>query len=69
MILSGETIKALRDRLDETQVEFARRFDIDQGTVSRWESGEQRHPTSGLSGMAFAHVIRQIRAELRQKEK
>ena len=37
-------IKKIRERLNLTQVEFAERLGVCQGTISLWERGE-RHPT------------------------
>ena len=35
-------VKALRERLVETQAAFAARFGVDQGTVSNWETGKTK---------------------------
>lgn len=47
--MTGTQLKALRARLDLSQVAFAARYHIDVQTVSRWEQGV-RHP----SGPALA---------------
>lgn len=43
-----DLIKAVRLRLGETQDEFAKRFDTQGNTVSRWESGQYQAPYSVL---------------------
>jgi transcriptional regulator with XRE-family HTH domain len=35
----GERIRKLRESLGESQAEFGERFRVEQGTVSRWETG------------------------------
>lgn len=39
-----EIIKAARESLGETQLEFAKRFNTHANTVSRWESGQYQAP-------------------------
>ena len=36
--LTGEAIRRLRDQLGESQQAFAKRFDLDQSTISDWEN-------------------------------
>lgn len=38
-MLASSDIKALRDRLELTQAQFAERLGVDQGTISNWERG------------------------------
>ena len=38
-------LKAIRERLGETQTEFGKRFGVKQPTIHRWENGEL--PDSG----------------------
>ncbi len=38
--MTKEEIKALRAKLNMTQVEFAHKIDVQPVTVSRWERGE-----------------------------
>lgn len=33
-------VRALRERLDKTQSEFAELLGVDQGTISNWETGK-----------------------------
>lgn len=33
------SIRKARERVGESQIEFAKRFDVDQSTLSRWETG------------------------------
>ena len=42
-------IKSTRTALGETQEEFARRFNTQANTVSRWESGQYQAPYEALS--------------------
>lgn len=38
-VWTGAEIKALRERLGESQTAFAARFGLDQSTISLWEAG------------------------------
>lgn len=38
MEITAETIRAVRQRLNESQDAFARRFGVDQSTISVWET-------------------------------
>lgn len=40
--MNGETIKALRERLGLTQVQFAERVGCAQGAVAMWEANQRR---------------------------
>jgi DNA-binding transcriptional regulator YiaG len=55
--LNGETIRALRERLGLTQVQFAERVGCAQGAVAMWEAN-QRHPR-GL----YARAVRALMKE------
>ena len=44
-----ELIKNTREALGETQGEFARRFNTQANTVSRWESGQYQAPYKVIS--------------------
>lgn len=37
--MNGQDVKALRDRLGMTQMEFAVALGVDTGSVSKWERG------------------------------
>ena len=39
----AKRLRALREKLGETQEAFAARFDVQQATVARWESGSVPH--------------------------
>lgn len=41
-------IRAIRDRLNLTQAEFADRLGVSQATVSLWEAGERRPTGSAV---------------------
>lgn len=58
----GEKIAALRAALRETQEVFALRFDVEQGTISRWEAGspvarKHRDAVAALAGMTTAEFF------------
>jgi len=52
--LSGEEIKAIREREQISQAVFARHLNVSKGIVSKWERGE-KHP-SGASLKLLALV-------------
>ena len=57
MITAG-SIKRVRDRLAETQAQFAERIGIDQATLSRWEGGKV--PTRGPTFLWLQRVLDDI---------
>lgn len=57
MIL-GDAIKAARERLGESQAEFAKRFGVDQSAVSRWET--QGVPGRGPAAAFVERVLAEI---------
>jgi DNA-binding transcriptional regulator YiaG len=60
-LLRPENIKAVRERLGETQAAFGRRFGVDQSTVHRWETeGVSRR---GATRVAVEHVLRNLPTE------
>lgn len=50
--MRGEEIRALRDRLGLTQVEFAQQLGVQYVTISRWENNVSRPHPLGLLGLA-----------------
>ncbi len=56
-VLTGETIRALRERLGLTQVEFAALLDAHPITVSRWERPANRHRPSGAYAAALLRLL------------
>ena len=50
-----DEIKAARERLGESQAEFARRFHVDQATVHRWEA--KGVPERGAARIAVEGVL------------
>jgi DNA-binding transcriptional regulator YiaG len=57
--MTGQDIRAARERLGESQVQFAKRFGVDQATIHRWEArGAPKHGTA-------RHVIASILDELK----
>ena len=60
MLLPAE-IKKMRERLGESQTEFANRFGVNQSTVHRWET--EGLPSAGAARMAvekFAAAMIQL---------
>jgi transcriptional regulator with XRE-family HTH domain len=51
--ITPEDIRRIRRSLDETQAAFAKRLDVDQVTVARWETGQRR-----CSGSYAAAILR-----------
>jgi DNA-binding transcriptional regulator YiaG len=60
-MISGARIKRLRERLGESQAEFARRFRVDQSTVHRWEIAGG--PARGPAALAVEQIIRELECE------
>lgn len=57
-MIKGRTIRKLRERVGESQTEFAKRFGIRQASLSRWELDQ-----SPVKGPA-AELFKRIAAEL-----
>jgi transcriptional regulator with XRE-family HTH domain len=53
-IVSPEDVRRVRRHLDETQAEFAKRFEVDPVTVARWETGQRR--CAGLYAATIARL-------------
>lgn len=60
MSITGDTIKAAREGLRETQAAFAARFGVNQSTVDRWES--KGPPVKGAAGKAIERVLAEVGA-------
>lgn len=57
-MISGDAIKAARERVGESQAEFAKRFGVDQSALSRWE-------TRGIPARGPAEaIVERVLAEL-----
>jgi transcriptional regulator with XRE-family HTH domain len=58
--MTGQEIRAIRERLNESQAEFAARFGVARNTVSMWESkgppqeGAGRHHVERVLGEIIA---------------
>jgi transcriptional regulator with XRE-family HTH domain len=52
--LTPDEVRQVRRHLNETQVEFARRLDVDPVTVARWETGQRR--CIGIYAIAIARL-------------
>ena len=57
-MITGKDIFRHRDRLGETQAEFARRFNVNQGTISRWERDELA--IEGIAAVAVEYVLAEL---------
>lgn len=60
-MISGETLRAVRASLGESQTAFADRFGVDQGTVSRWETDGP--PESGPAAKLIERVLSELEPE------
>lgn len=60
MSITGDTIRAAREGLQETQAAFAERFGVNQSTVDRWES--KGPPVKGAAGKAIERVLADVGA-------
>lgn len=58
-----EIIKSARESLNETQAEFAKRFDTHANTVSRWESGQYQAPYEVLD-FVLSDSLKKPKADL-----
>ena len=54
-------VRAIRERLGETQTTFARRLGVDQGTVSNWE--HQKTSPSGPAKIVLKQLLAVPRPE------
>jgi DNA-binding transcriptional regulator YiaG len=54
-------IRRARDRLGESQEGFAKRFGVDQTTLSRWETGESA--PRGAARELVKRVLSELRSE------
>jgi DNA-binding transcriptional regulator YiaG len=57
-MISGDDIKATRERLGESQAEFAKRFGVDQSALSRWET--QGVPVRGPAEAIVERVLTEL---------
>jgi predicted transcriptional regulator len=57
-MITPADIKRHRKRLDETQTEFARRFNVNQSTVARWERGDLA--IEGIAAVAVEYVLAEL---------
>jgi DNA-binding transcriptional regulator YiaG len=60
-VTTPKEIRDVRELLGENQRRFAKRFGVNQGTISRWEAGIKGPPNRGPAGMAVAQIIRNLR--------
>lgn len=57
-MITGEQIKAARERIGESQEAFSRRLRIDQATLSRWET--KGVPDRGPASIAVEAVLAEL---------
>lgn len=57
-MITGDAIRAARERVGESQADFARRFGVDQSIVSRWETKgvPERGPAQALIERVLAEL-------------
>lgn len=55
MGISGDTLRAARERLGESQAAFADRFGVNQSTIHRWET--EGPPASGTARRLIERVV------------
>jgi DNA-binding transcriptional regulator YiaG len=60
-MITGKDIKRHRDRLGESQIEFARRLSVNQATISRWEKGD---PIEGIALLAVEYVLAELNRQM-----
>ncbi len=62
-MITGDDIKTARERLGESQAEFAKRFGVDQSAVSRWEvfGIPSRGTTQAIVERVLAEIIEDAR--------
>lgn len=56
--ITGEEIRKARKSLGDTQVQFAERIGIHQGTLSNWEAGKL--PKTGMTQAFLRRVLDDI---------
>lgn len=61
-MITGPELKAIRDLLQERQSQFGARFGVDQGTISRWETGKP--PRCGAARLTVERVIAELREQV-----
>ncbi len=57
-MVTGQQVKDARERLGESQEQFAERFHVDQTTVHRWET--KGVPDRGTARVAIENLLRQL---------
>lgn len=57
-MITGSDIRAARERAGESQEQFARRFDVNQATVARWEKSGP--PARGPARRAIESALAEI---------
>jgi DNA-binding transcriptional regulator YiaG len=59
--MDGKKIRSAREKLGESQEDFAKRFGVDQTTLSRWET--MGVPARGTSKRLVERVLYEIREQ------
>lgn len=59
-MITGDTIRETRERMRESQAQFAARFGVNQSTIHRWEA--EGPPTSGPARLGIEQVMAKIAA-------
>jgi DNA-binding transcriptional regulator YiaG len=61
-MITAAHIRSARERVDETQEEFAARFGLDQSTISRWET--EGPPDQGPAKALIQRVLLEIKRQV-----
>lgn len=57
-MITGQIIKETRERVGESQAQFAARFGVNQSTVHRWEA--EGPPSTGTARIVIEQVVSQL---------
>jgi DNA-binding transcriptional regulator YiaG len=67
MPMTGNELRKLREQVGWTQVEFAKRLDINQGTVARWE--RYGPPQYGIANKALETLVTRLRRQVKKNSR
>jgi len=65
--MTGEELKALREKLGFTQTEFGQRVGVARNTVTRWETGLRRIPEPVVR--LASYLAKEVRTEKQKKKR
>lgn len=58
-MITGDSIRAARQKLRESQADFGRRFGVNQSTVNRWEN--KGVPDRGTARVAIERLMGELK--------